>query len=202
MHWLAAFNLAADSRLRTPATARPAAVIAVAKFLVANVPASATGEGEASVAQQHGNGLGSMGLVGLFLSALLSATLLPGQSELVLSGMILAGRWELATLVAVATIGNVLGSTVNWALGRFLAHRRDAKWFPFSAEALVRAEQRFQRYGWPLLLLSWVPIIGDPLTLIAGALRMKLLPFLCIVTLAKGGRYVILTAALIGVASG
>ena len=67
------------------------------------------------------------------------------------------------------------------------------------AAALERAEQRFRRFGLPVLLLSWVPIIGDPITLVAGLLRVRLIPFLLVVTVAKGGRYVVLAAIVLGI---
>lgn len=139
------------------------------------------------------------GLGALFLVALVAATLLPAQSELVLTAMLLAGRWEPTVLVAVATAGNVAGSTVNWLLGRFFSDRRDARWFPVPAAALERAERRFRRFGLPMLLLSWVPIIGDPITLVAGLLRVRLLPFLLIVTIAKAARYAVLAALVLGI---
>lgn len=139
------------------------------------------------------------GLGALFLAALVAATLLPAQSELVLTAMLLAGRWDPAVLIAVATVGNVAGSTVNWLIGRFLSDRRDARWFPVSAAALGRAERRFQRFGLPVLLLSWVPIIGDPITLVAGLLRVRFLSFLLVVTLAKGGRYAALASIVLGI---
>ena len=143
--------------------------------------------------------LATAGLGALFLAALVAATLLPAQSELVLTAMLLSGRWDPAVLVAVATAGNVAGSLINWLIGCFLSDRRDARWFPVSAAALTRAEQRFQRFGLPVLLLSWVPIIGDPITLVAGLLRVRLIPFLLIVTVAKGGRYAVLAAIVLGV---
>ena len=143
--------------------------------------------------------LATAGLGALFLAALVAATLLPAQSELVLTAMLLSGRWDPAVLVAVATAGNVMGSLVNWLIGRFLSDRRDARWFPVSAAALTRAKQRFQRFGLPVLLLSWVPIIGDPITLVAGLLRVRLIPFLLVVTVAKGGRYAVLAAIVLGV---
>ena len=143
--------------------------------------------------------LATAGLGALFLAALVAATLLPAQSEVVLTAMLLAGRWDPAVLVAVATAGNVAGSLVNWLIGRFFSDLRDARWFPFPAAALERAEQCFRRFGLPVVLLSWVPIIGDPITLVAGLLRVRLIPFLLVVTLAKGGRYVVLAAIVLGI---
>ncbi|WP_231746270.1 YqaA family protein [Sphingobium baderi] len=136
-----------------------------------------------------------LGYPGLFLAALAAATLLPAQSELLLLAMLASGRFDPALLFLVASLGNVLGSTINWALGRFLAHHRGARWFPVSKTAMIRAERRYRRFGELSLLLSWLPIIGDPLTLIAGVLRTPLSRFLLLVTIAKVGRYAVLMAA-------
>ncbi|CAH0496038.1 YqaA family protein [Novosphingobium sp. CECT 9465] len=124
-----------------------------------------------------------------------AATILPAQSELVLAAMMVSGRFDTAMLLAVATAGNVLGSVVNWVLGRYFSHYRDRSWFPVSPESMVRAETWFARFGPAVLLLSWVPIIGDPLTVIAGVLKMRFLPFFAVVVIAKGGRYLFLAAA-------
>lgn len=128
----------------------------------------------------------------LFFSALLAATLIPAQSEALLVSLILNGQDVLWLLLAVATAGNTLGSVINWWLGRYLQHFHDKRWFPVKAASLARAQQQFQRYGWWVLLLSWLPIVGDPLTLVAGVLRMPLLPFVLVVAVAKGGRYLVL----------
>ncbi|MFM1880649.1 MAG: rane protein [Pseudomonadota bacterium] len=125
----------------------------------------------------------------LFLSAFVSATLFPGGSEALLVGLMVSGDYAIAGLVLVATLGNVLGSVVNWGLGRWLVQFQDRRWFPLSAEKLLRAQQWYQHYGKWSLLLSWVPIIGDPLTVAAGIMRERFLVFLLLVTLAKFGRY-------------
>jgi membrane protein YqaA with SNARE-associated domain len=129
---------------------------------------------------------------GLFLSALVSATLLPGQSEAALVGLLLTGHppW---LLLVVASVGNVLGSLINWFIGRGLEHYRDRRWFPVSASALERAQRAYTKYGRWSLLLSWAPVVGDPLTVVAGLMRERLAVFLMLVTLAKAGRYVVLT---------
>jgi membrane protein YqaA with SNARE-associated domain len=134
---------------------------------------------------------------GLFASAFTSATLLPGSSEAALIALLAAGQGEPVLLVAVATIGNVLGSFANWTVGRYLAHLRDRPWFPVGPEAYNRATDWVGRYGVWSLLLSWVPVIGDPLTLAAGLLRVPPLPFLLLVAISKAGRYVALLAAYI-----
>lgn len=131
----------------------------------------------------------------MFASALAAATLLPGGSEVVLGAMLAVGRWDPVMLVAVATAGNLAGSTINWAIGRFLAERREARWFPLSRAALDRAEAQFNRFGLPVLLLAWIPVIGDPLTLVAGLLRVRIVPFLLLVGVGKATRYAIIAWA-------
>lgn len=141
-----------------------------------------------------------LALGGLFLAAFAAATLIPAQSEAVLAALVLAGGHPVWLLLATATTGNVLGSLVNWALGRFLMRHAGHRWFPVSAARLDRAAQWYGRWGWPSLFFSWVPVIGDPLTLAAGVLREPLWRFLLVVTLAKGLRYVILVAATLALA--
>lgn len=136
--------------------------------------------------------------VGLFLAAFGAATLLPMQSEAVLVAMLLSDRYIASTLLAVATFGNVLGSTLNWVLGRSIERLRHKRWFPVSESKLEKAEQFYLRYGRWSLLLSLVPIIGDPLTVVAGVMREPIWSFLLIVTLAKGIRYLVLTAVTLG----
>ncbi len=133
--------------------------------------------------------------VGLFASALIAATILPMQSEAVLVGLLAAGNQPFEILLIVATVGNVLGSVINWYLGRFLLRFRDRRWFPASDRQLSRAEGWYRRYGRWSLLASWMPVIGDPLTIVAGVLREPLVPFLVLVTIAKGGRYLLVAAA-------
>ena len=135
---------------------------------------------------------------GLFLAAFGAASLLPMQSEAVLVGMLLSGKYVALTLLVVATLGNVLGSVLNWVLGRSVERFRHRRWFPVSEQKLDKARAFYLRYGRWSLLLSWVPIIGDPLTMIAGIMREPLWSFVLIVTLAKGARYLLLTAVTLG----
>lgn len=132
--------------------------------------------------------------LGLFLSALGAASLLPLQSEGVLVALLLGGAYPAWALVLVASLGNVLGSLLNWWLGRYIEHYHDKPWFPVSPQRLQQAQHWYARYGRWSLLLSWVPVIGDPLTLVAGVMRERLWIFLLIVSLAKTGRYLVLTA--------
>ncbi|WP_122432361.1 YqaA family protein [Pseudomonas viridiflava] len=131
---------------------------------------------------------------GLFLAALGAATLLPMQSETVLAGMLLSQAYPAVVLLSVATAGNVLGSILNWLLGRSIIRLRHKRWFPASETQLEKAQRFYLKYGYCSLLLSWVPLIGDPLTLIAGVLREPLWRFVLIVTVAKGARYLVVAA--------
>ncbi|WP_439528875.1 YqaA family protein [Pannonibacter sp.] len=140
------------------------------------------------------------GLAGMFLAAFLAATLLPAQSEGVLAALVVAGGWPLWLLVFVATTGNVLGSVVNWLLGRGLASFRHKRWFPVSDKSLARAEGWYRRYGRWSLLFAWLPVVGDPLTVVAGTLREPLGIFLVLVTIGKAGRYVLVALVAAGVA--
>lgn len=135
---------------------------------------------------------------GLFGAAFLAATILPAQSELLFAFRLRAGEHPWAFLLLAATTGNVLGSLVNWALGRWIEHFRDRRWFPVSPAALDRAERWYLRWGKWSLLGSWLPIVGDPLTLVAGVLRVPLATFLALVTVAKAGRYLAIAAVVAG----
>ncbi|MHC8305661.1 YqaA family protein [Pseudomonas sp. PB3P13] len=136
--------------------------------------------------------------IGLFFAAFGAATLLPLQSEALLVGLVLSEQYGLWALLTVATLGNVLGSLVNWWLGRRVERFRERRWFPISPANLDKARVHYLRYGHWSLLLSWLPVIGDPLTLVAGVMREPLGRFLLIVTLAKGARYGVLALATLG----
>jgi membrane protein YqaA with SNARE-associated domain len=131
---------------------------------------------------------------GLFGASLLAATILPFQSEVVLFGMLLTDRYSVALLVLVASLGNILGSVVNYMLGRGLARFEDRPWFPVDRAKIARAEAWYHAYGRWSLLLSWVPLIGDPLTIVAGVLRESFPIFLLLVSIAKISRYVAVAA--------
>ena len=134
----------------------------------------------------------------LFLSAFGAATLLPLQSEAVLVGLLVQAKYSAYLLILVATIGNVLGSCVNWYLGLRIEKFKNKKWFPISEKNMQKAEGIYQKYGYWSLLLSWTPIIGDPLTLIAGLMKENFWRFLFIVSIAKAGRYVFIYLLFIG----
>ncbi len=130
-------------------------------------------------------------MLSLFFAAFLAATLLPGSSEAMLAGVLASGEISVYPAVAIATIGNTLGSCVNWGLGRFFAHLRHRKWFPVRPDKFDKYTAWYQKWGIWSLLLSWMPVIGDPLTVIAGISRTPLLLFTSIVLVAKGVRYLL-----------
>ena len=136
-----------------------------------------------------------MSLFLLFLSAFGAATLLPLQSEAVLLGLLVQNKQHAVLLIAVASLGNILGSCVNWYLGLKIEHYKNKKWFPVSEDKMLKAQKTYQKYGYWSLLVSWVPIIGDPITLIAGLLKENLVRFLLMVSIAKIGRYLFVYAA-------
>ncbi len=131
----------------------------------------------------------------MFSSAFLAATVVPFASEITLIAALAAGgavHW----LLAVATLGNTLGALVNWALGRLMERFRDRRWFPVDAKQLERAQAWFRRYGVWSLLLAWAPLIGEPLTVVAGAMRVHVVPFLVLVAAGKAVRYAVLVFVL------
>lgn len=141
-------------------------------------------------------GVDFLSVAGLFASAFLAATLIPGSSEAAL--VLLASRhpdsWPALFLVALA--GNTLGALFNYGLGRGFMHFADRRWFPASRLRIEQASQWFNHYGLWVLLLSWLPIVGDPLTVVAGLLRVRLSWFLILVAIGKAARYAIVLAGL------
>ncbi|QPH56069.1 DedA family protein [Pontivivens ytuae] len=129
-------------------------------------------------------------LGGLFLAAFGAATLLPFQSEIVLVGLLIAGDLGWLPLLIVASIGNILGSVVNWLMGRGIEHFRHRRWWPVSEAQMDRAQRWYGKYGVWTLLLSWAPL-GDPVTVVAGVMRTPFWLFLLLVTIAKTGRYAV-----------
>ena len=135
----------------------------------------------------------------LFISAFGAATLLPLQSEAVLVALLVSEEHSALFLILVASIGNVLGSCVNWYLGLRIEKFKDKKWFPISEIKMLKAERIYQKYGFWSLLLSWTPVIGDAITLIAGLMKENFWRFLFIVTIAKSGRYLFIYFVVMGI---
>lgn len=132
--------------------------------------------------------------ISLFLSAFFAATIFPAQSELVLLYLLQDRSNSVVLLLLAATVGNVLGAVVNYGLGYYVHRFKDCRWFPASPQQLKKAQRAYARWGRYSLLASWVPIIGDPITVVAGVLRDRFTVFLAFVTFAKAGRYLVLAA--------
>ena len=126
----------------------------------------------------------------LLIISFLAATILPFSSEVVLTTMYLSNSFETYLLLIFASIGNILGSITNWYLGKKITIFKDRKWFPVSPNQLSRSQKYFQKYGLWSLLLAWVPVIGDPLTLLAGVLKVRFGIFFLLVSISKISRYV------------
>jgi membrane protein YqaA with SNARE-associated domain len=129
----------------------------------------------------------------LFTSSFISSTVLPGYSELTLTAFIYSNKFPVLTLVLVASLGNILGSVLNWYLGFYFVKFKQKKWFPISHSQLEKSSLWFTNYGKWTLFLSWVPFIGDPLTVVAGILRIPIITFLIIVSISKILRYVFIS---------
>ena len=126
-------------------------------------------------------------LWGLFVSAFVSSTVLPGGSELLLIYLAQQQVHSSVSLLAVATLGNTLGGLTTWGIGRWCAKK-------YPLERLLsgkyqQAISRMHRWGSPALLLSWLPVIGDPICFASGWLRMSLLQSIIYILLGKLLRY-------------
>jgi membrane protein YqaA with SNARE-associated domain len=130
-----------------------------------------------------------MDLAILFVSAFAASTILPMSSEAVLGALAVAGTTDVWVLFGVATAGNTLGAVANWVLGRYAATWR-TRLTSLDEAKFQRASRWFNRWGIWCLLLSWLPVIGDPLTLVAGVLRTAFIPFVLLVLVGKAARYV------------
>jgi len=127
----------------------------------------------------------------LFTISFLAATILPFSSELTLAGLIATSNYDNLLLLIFASSGNIFGSVVNWALGFYSRNLITKKWFPFKETQIERSSKWFKKFGKWSLLFAWVPIGGDPLTLVAGLLRVRFLDFIILVAIGKVSRYLI-----------
>ena len=127
----------------------------------------------------------------LFVISFLAATILPFSSELTLAGLIATSNYDNLLLLVVASFGNVLGSVVNWVLGFYSRNLITKKWFPFKDKQIENSSRWFSKFGKWSLLFTWVPILVDPLTLVAGLLRVRFLDFVILVAIGKVSRYLV-----------
>ena len=128
----------------------------------------------------------------LFFISFLAATILPFSSELTLAGLISTSNYDNLLLLVVASFGNVFGSVFNWSLGFYSRNLSTKKWFPFKETQIERSSKWFSKFGKWSLLFAWVPIVGDPLTFVAGLLRVRFLDFIILVAIGKVSRYLII----------
>ena len=128
----------------------------------------------------------------LFFISFLAATILPFSYELTLAGLISTSNYDNLLLLVFASFGNVLGSVFNWGLGFYARNLTIKKWFPFKETQIERSSKWFSKFGKWSLLFAWVPIVGDPLTFVAGLLRVRFLDFIILVAIGKVSRYVII----------
>ena len=128
----------------------------------------------------------------LFFISFLAATILPFSSELTLAGLISTSNYDNLLLLVFASFGNVLGSVFNWGLGFYARNLTIKKWFPFKETQIERSSKWFSKFGKWSLLFAWVPIVGDPLTFVAGLLRVKFFDFIILVAIGKVSRYLII----------
>lgn len=139
--------------------------------------------------------LPTVGLPALFLIALLSATLLPMGSEPALFALVKMNGGLFWPAVLVATAGNTIGGAISWAMGygakQAFAAERQTRWFGW-----------LQRFGPKTLLLSWLPVVGDPLCALAGWLKLPFWPCVAFMALGKLARYLTITLLLLSVPDG
>ena len=127
--------------------------------------------------------------ISLFIVSFLAATVLPASSELTLASLLSINDYNTIGLLISASFGNILGSIFNWCLGFYLLKYIDNKWFPFKQNQINKATSWFKKFGVWSLLFAWLPIIGDPLTFVAGTLKIRFSFFLLLVSIGKIGRY-------------
>jgi len=128
----------------------------------------------------------------LFIISFLAATILPFSSEITLAGLLATSNYDNLLLLIVASLGNILGSVANWVLGFYSRNISKKKWFPFKDAQIEKSSKWFSNFGRWSLLFAWLPIVGDPLTLAAGLLRVKFIEFLILVTIGKVSRYLVI----------
>ena len=134
-----------------------------------------------------------IGYLSLFTISFLAATILPFSSELMLASMLSIENYNRTLLITFSSLGNILGSVFNWVLGFFLIKLQNKIWFPFNQEQILKSSQWFEKYGKWSLLFAWVPIIGDPLTFVAGTMKTKFFIFLILVGIGKISRYLFIS---------
>ena len=130
--------------------------------------------------------------ISLFFLSFLAATIIPFSSEVGLASLLKLDPYNVLFLLISASVGNILGSCVNWYLGIYSRTFEKKKWFPFDKKNISKASSWFEKYGKWSLLLSWMPIVGDPITFIAGTMKTKFKTFIILVSISKISRYLVI----------
>ena len=125
------------------------------------------------------------------------ATIIPFGSEAYFITLLSLEKYNHFILFVVASVGNVLGSLFNWICGFYINFFIKKSWFPINNKIIDRGNKLFTKYGKWSLLISWFPLIGDPITFAAGTLRYPIIPFLVLVSIGKVGRYLIIYLSII-----
>jgi membrane protein YqaA with SNARE-associated domain len=125
----------------------------------------------------------------IFVVSFLAATVLPASSELTLAALLNTKDYNSLALLLSASLGNILGSVLNWFLGYYSLKYLINKWFFFKKNQINQASNWFKKFGIWSLLFAWVPIIGDSLTFVAGILKVRFSIFLILVSVGKVSRY-------------
>lgn len=139
--------------------------------------------------------LKDLGLFGLFLGCLLSATVIPFSSEALVAGALLLdySPW---TVVLVATLGNTIGGMTCYLLGRLCKWSWIEKWLKVKEETLAKAHEKVEKYGSLAALLAWLPVVGDPIAIALGLMRTRVQPTTVLMFLGKGLRYMVVAGLL------
>ena len=131
--------------------------------------------------------------------SVLSASLIPVQGALIMLAFLASGKYTDWLLVLVSCAGTLAGIGINWVLGRYLSQFQNAKWFPFKTDYMDKAKLLFDRHGRATLLLAGVPLIGDPITIVAGALRINFGFYFITAGLSKCAQYVVVWLFYLGI---
>ena len=131
-------------------------------------------------------------LVILFFISFSAATILPVFSEVFLFTLNTSGEYNSLLLLLIATLGNVLGAVVNWVIGFYFLKLQDKKWFPLNKSQIALYTKQYNKWGKWSLLFSWMPVIGDPLTVVSGIFKTNIIHFITLVTIGKMTRYVLI----------
>jgi len=133
-----------------------------------------------------------MEYISIFFLSFFAATIIPFSSEVGLVSYMALGKFNNELLLIFASLGNILGSCINYILGLFIINFKTKSWFPFKDNQIIKATDWFNRFGVYSLFFAFLPIVGDPLTLVAGIFRVSFLKFIIFISLGKILRYLLI----------